>query len=225
METVILVVFDMDGTLYDTDSSFIPAVEAFLDRYDMPMESLDVLHSLIGEPTHVFVDWVKSLGIDAEMKDILATFNKLERNGIDRHGKLYPYVIETLSTLKHRNIKMAICSNGSQRYVNKIIGKFRLDRYVAWVRTPRDKKETKGMMLIDLLDAVRPDISFMVGDRKHDLEAAIESAIIPVGALYGYGKDEISASPLRIKAISDLIKILDSHVIQHTIARRPEWNR
>ena len=225
MESVLLVVFDMDGTLYDTDSSFVPAVRTFLERYDKPMESVEVLHKLIGEPTHVFVEWVKSQKIDADLKEVLAVFSKLERNGIDRHGKLNPYVIETLSTLKHRNVKMAICSNGSHRYVNKIINKFRLDRYVAWVRTPREKKETKGIMLRDLKDAVRPDRAFMVGDRIHDIDAASQAGLIPVGALYGYGQEEMHSSPLRIRAISDLIKILDSHAIQHTTTRRLNWSR
>ncbi len=209
MSIIQLIVFDMDGTLYETDSSFVPAVQTFIKKYDLPPPSMEYLHKLIGEPGYVFEEWIKSLKIDAPLNELFSVFDRLELNGINKWGKLYPATIQTLEQLKFRKVKMALCSNGSQRYVNKIVSKFRLDRYVAWIRTPQHRGETKSMMLADLFDAVRPDVAYMVGDRYHDIQAAKENSVVSVGAAYGYGGDEIITADHKIQSISELLTILD----------------
>ena len=201
-----LIIFDLDGTLYDTESSFIPAVATFLRRYDRVVPPNEFLYKFIGEPEQLFGEWMSSLKIDAPLDKLLREFDETERNAIRRAGNLYSGVVETLNLLKERDNTMAICSNGREWYITEVIDLFGLEGYFAIVKGPRSAAETKVEMVREIIGVVKPEKSYLVGDRFHDLETARQNDCIFIGAEYGFGGDEIKTAD---HLISSFIEIRD----------------
>lgn len=204
-----LIVFDLDGTLYLTGSSFLPAVKCFLERHQMAIPADEFLHRFIGEPEHVFTEWLESLQIDAPIDELLKEFDRLMSDAIECSGSLYESVDETLETLYSRGYLMAICSNGPQWYIDQVLDKFEIGRYFSIVKVPSTRDETKGHMLRDILEHVNPGISCMVGDRIHDLQAARENGTIFIGTAYGYGGGEIRDADHIVHAFADLKNVVE----------------
>jgi len=203
-----LIVFDLDGTLYVTESSFIPAMRQFLGRYNRPVPSDKFLYSFVGEPDHVFGKWIETLNIEKPADELLREFDEIEAEAVKQKGYLYDSVGEVLEWLKERCFTMVICSNGSGWYIDLILDKFDITRYFALLKTPRSKTETKSVMLSDITATVTSDISYMVGDRKHDISAARQNDYISIGAAYGYGGDEIKNADFVITDIKEIKTIL-----------------
>lgn len=199
-----LIIFDLDGTLYDTESSFIPAVGIFLRRYDRVVPPNEFLYKFIGEPEQLFGEWMKSLKIDAPLDKLLWEFDETERNAIRRTGNLYSGVIETLNWLKEKDYTLAICSNGREWYITEVIDRFNLGDYFAIVKGPRSATETKVEMVREIIDIVKPEKSYLVGDRFHDLEAARQNDCISIGAEYGFGGDEIKTADHLISSFTEI---------------------
>ncbi len=178
-----LIVFDLDGTLYISESSFVPAVKEFLERHNRPLPPIEFIYRFIGEPDHVFEEWLETLKIDAPLKELFREFDDLERDAVIRDGCLYDSVAETLEWLTNKD-------------------------YFITLKTPRSKDETKTVMLRDIAEAVKPSISYMVGDRIHDITAAREAGYISVGAAYGYGGEEIKDADYIISHLKEIKGIL-----------------
>lgn len=202
------VIFDLDGTLYRTETSFYPAIRIFLNRYDLTVPVTSFLNGFIGEPGHVFVKWIESLSIDKPVKQLLHEFDDVELDFVKRNGELYDDVINVLKRLSQAGFGMGVCSNGSSKYINLIITKFDLAQYMEIVKYPLNSNSTKPVMLAEIKDALRPDIGYMVGDRYHDIQAADANGFISVGATYGYGKDDVRDADHTIDNFAQLLDIV-----------------
>ena len=203
-----LIVFDLDGTLYKTETSFIPAVRKFVRHYNRPTPSEQVLYSFIGEPEEVFEKWIEEMAIDIETELLLKEFDRIELVEIRRRGCLYDSVVETLTWLKTRDYVLALCSNGPGWYIDEVLTGFGIDQLFELRRGPLSSEDTKDRMLKEIFNNVKPSSSIMVGDRYHDLLAARRCGFTFIGASYGYGGDEIIQADYLIQALPELKELL-----------------
>jgi len=203
-----LIVFDMDGTLFRTDSSFIPVIHEFVRRYSLPVPDRNFILHFCGEPIEVFVEWLKSLPIDRPTEELFAEFNALEHEYSISKGELYPGAIETLERLNADGYRIAICSNGTEDYLAMILDNFGLRRLVYQTAFAGKKGNTKSDLLERLLHDNYPDFAVMIGDRIHDLNAARENGIPFIAADYGYGDAELAGAEYRVNRIADIIPII-----------------
>lgn len=204
----ILVVFDMDGTLYKSETSFFKAVKLFLHRHSLPQVREDFLRGFIGATMNDFKIWFESLKIDQPIEKTVKEFDDLELECVKSTGQLYENAVEVIRELKEKSSVIGICSNGQDWYVNAILEKFRLTKYIDHVKTPDLKGESKAVMLKELMNAVRPISAFMVGDRFYDINGAREAGFISIGANYGYGGKEMLEADHRIDSLAELGELI-----------------
>ncbi|MBN2364149.1 HAD family hydrolase [candidate division WOR-3 bacterium] len=206
IKTPFLAVFDMDGTLYRSDASFIPAVKSLLSNNGLEVPADDFLFSFIGEPDSVFIDWLAKLSSNGNADSLYNEFQRSELNMVRERGELYDGVLSLLDWLKENGFTLAVCSNATKVYIDTVLEKFRLTELFSAVRVPAGS-ESKKKMLKEISDQFSPEIGFMVGDRIHDMQAAFENGFAFIGALYGFGRKEIETaencaeSPFEIKPI------------------------
>ena len=203
-----LIIFDLDGTLYDTATSFIPAIKMFLNKYGIDVPSDEELYSFIGEPELVFVEWIKSLQIESTNEDLIAEFDRLEREAIISDGKLYDVVGEMLNELNLAGYRFGLCSNGPQWYIELILKKLDIGRFFDIVRFPETEIDNKPEMVAEIVDRLKPEKVFMVGDRVHDLTAAKANNLAFVGVSYGFGREEISRADHLVNSVPELKELL-----------------
>ncbi|MBN1619120.1 HAD hydrolase-like protein [candidate division WOR-3 bacterium] len=201
-----LAVFDMDGTLYRSETSFMPAVKSLLKENGLAVPEDEFLFRFIGEPDSVFIRWLKMLNAEKPAHILYREFQGAELGAVERDGQLYEGVIPLLGWLKEQDFNLAVCSNATEIYLNTVLEKFNLLTMFSALRVPKGS-ENKTMMLREIKNKFSPGIGFMIGDRSHDMTAANENYLVFIGALYGFGRKEIEGAeysvekPMQIRAL------------------------
>ncbi|MBN1149943.1 HAD family hydrolase [candidate division WOR-3 bacterium] len=206
-EKLNMAVFDMDGTLYRSETSFIEAVKTVLSNNRLETPPEEFLFSFIGEPDSVFAKWLEDISNPGKALELYDEFQTRELEMVREKGELYEGVLPLLYGLK--DFTLAICSNATDIYIKTVVEKFKIDKLFSALRVPV-RGESKKQMLRDLEGEFKPSGKFMVGDRYHDMAAAEENGFVFVAALYGYGRDEIESSRFAAEKPEQIKRIIDS---------------
>jgi len=204
-----LLIFDLDGTLYRTASSFLPTMRRVFESFGAAAPADEEIMAHVGEPFSVFLDWASGRGLDAERDTLARIIADAEYDSIRACGELFPGVLETLRALRDLGHVLAICTNGDRHYTGVILEKYRIGDLFNAIRTYEDEKKPKTRMTAELR-ARWPDRSaFVIGDRIHDVEAGQANGCTVIGAKYGYGQPaELESADHRIESFPELLRIL-----------------
>ncbi|MCK4718658.1 MAG: HAD family hydrolase [Thermoplasmata archaeon] len=212
------VVFDVDGTLYDTRKVSIAAVlhaeEEMGQRHGiiLPMPSEKRIVGMFGErPEDIFRALLPEeyWPFGNEFLELVGQ-EEIRRIRKDE-GALFPGVLETLGELKKRGYVLGIYSNGHTDYFRTILevhGLSSLAHFAACIgEHPYLQKPGLLALVKDRLGVRRIAV---VGDRYHDVEAAHELGDVSIGARYGFGGNEMEKADRTISTIGELLTILPS---------------
>jgi len=213
MPSDVLLVFDLDGTLYRTESSFVPTMKAAYAAHGIPYIGDDAVLGMVGETFQTFLKWLAEQGFPANAEGLAGEISKYEHESIAEDGELYPRVEETLRTLKQRGFLLTVCTNGDMGYVSAVLGKFGLMELFDGIKTHGDAEQSKSEMIAELLEEYRPDHAFMIGDRYHDFIAGHANDCIVVATTYGFAADgEADEVDFRLDRFADLPAIVTPFV-------------
>jgi len=212
--------FDLDGTLFQTETLLLPAYHATFDQLRdeglysgaTPPES-EILGSLGMLLEHI---WQRVMpGVDAKVHrradELLLDY---QIRGLERgEGRMYEGVAETLTALRGQGIRLFVASNGLELYVKRVIEHKGLaplfeGLYSAGEFQTRSKVDLVRM----LLETYNVKSAWMVGDRSSDVEAGRENDLTVIGCDYaGFRKEgELEQADVRIDRFSDLLALLPS---------------
>lgn len=183
-------VFDLDGTLNQTENYALPAMrEGLHDLGFTHISDEEILRSygasdedtnqvFFGDKADQYAEifWKKaSEYVESRYADKYSTF---------------PHVTEMLEKLKDRGWTLAICSNAeSEAAVIRTAQKLKISHLIDYYQS-LDGWDNKDNSLRALLQLVQPDKAIMVGDRFYDKDAAAFNHIPFAACLYGYGEQE-----------------------------------
>ncbi len=183
-----IVIFDLDGTLFMTESVTVPAaLMAFSENNITNIDEIDIIAN-IGEKSK---DFINNLLHDKEIEDhdkIMNEFNVYEKLMISEKGKLYSKVKDMLEELEELGYTLAICSNGSTEYIDLVLSTCKIKHFFKYIKG-RSMTQSKSEVLRDIINECEPDFAIVVGDRYHDFESAKDNNIPSVGVSYGYGNE------------------------------------
>lgn len=197
-----ILVFDFDGTIHNTEISYEKAITESLNELGIPVDGFDY-RSFIGmSPTAVR---------DEILKDNTDKTSYIKKNGdriikyMRQSGELYDGAIETLEYLKEK-YELYILSKCRRVYMEAAREKFDLDRYFSKYFIGEDYNFIDKYKI--LAREIKDDY-IMIGDRKEDMEAGLKNNKKTIFATYGYGSlDEAIGSDIKISSIADLKEIL-----------------
>ncbi|SCW54481.1 Phosphoglycolate phosphatase, HAD superfamily [Paenibacillus tianmuensis] len=222
MRTPEAMIFDLDGTLFQTETLLLPAYHATFEQLRaeglFQGETPDEKHILSGLGMLLEHIW------QLVMPDVDVTVHrradelllKLQVEGMARgEGKLYDGVADTLRELRRRGVRLFIASNGLEAYVKGVIRHQELEPlfevgglYSAGEFATRSKVD----LVRQLLDKHGIANAWMVGDRSSDVEAGHANGLYVVGCDYaGFRKEgELDQADVRIADFRDLPTLLDA---------------
>jgi phosphoglycolate phosphatase len=206
-----LIMFDMDGTIYRTETSFFPAAHDFAGKYGFSQPSNDFLRGFIGQAGEEWKAWLESLHLGKPIDELEQDFDALERHYVDAQGQLYPGVSNVLRTLAADDWHLGICSNAPPWYPELILTNAGVRGLFDLVRLPKRSGETKPMMLRDVWNEIHPERCAMVGDRADDMQAARAGGFFAIGAAYGWAPEELGLADIRINDIAEVPTVLAHH--------------
>jgi phosphoglycolate phosphatase len=214
------IVFDMDGTLFQTESLLLPA---YHKMFDILREE-----GLYAGPTPPEERILGSLGmlLDQIWKNVMPEAGEnvhrradelllqLEIEGLKAGGTLlYPQVVQTLVALKERGVRLFVASNGLEDYIHSIVVVHELKALFEGLYSAGGQgTATKTELLRILLDNHGIGSAWMVGDRSSDVEAGLGNAQTVIGCAYaGFGKqDELKGSDVIITSFEQLLVLYDA---------------
>jgi phosphoglycolate phosphatase-like HAD superfamily hydrolase len=129
-----LVIFDLDGTLFNGVQATVAAVQRSFQEMGLCQPDADDIQSHIGRPAHEFHAWVRSHCPADQASQLVSTIDRYKLDLIPDKGKLYLSVPEALGNIRRFAHQMAICTNGPQIYAEQPIHVHNLMRLFDRVR-------------------------------------------------------------------------------------------
>lgn len=185
-----MAIFDLDGTLYQTHLTSVRAVNDALTECGFESRDPEFIKSLFGESMDRFYDLLVGSAPRETKKKLAERTTSNEIRLIGEIGVLYDGVAEMLIELKEDGYELAVCSNGRKDYIDAVLESCGIGGLFRTVRGKEGGKD-KTEIVAEILQGSGAGYAVMIGDRKHDYEAAAANGISSVGMSYGYGGKEI----------------------------------
>lgn len=214
MDKIKSIIFDFDGTLHDTMKIYQPAFESGVDLLKENGYAKDFtpfasnIEKFLGEkPDFAYKQIAKDAPRELIEKAMKKVGTGMEDN-METVGELYPGTTEVLENL-YKNYDLYILSNCRIRYLEKALDVYGIRKYF------KDYFTGEAFNYIpkeDILKNERKNIKegiIFVGDRYHDIRAAVDNDIPAVFASYGFGPaEEGKDADYKIDSIKELLKII-----------------
>lgn len=213
------VIFDMDGTLFETDKLLVPVHHRVFETlreeglYEHETPPVERLLSCLGMLLEDIWRQVMPDSTEAARKRADVLLLQYEREGLERgEGQLYPFVEETLRELHSRGIKLFVASNGLEEYV-KGVAEFKgiAPLFDGLYSAGEYETSTKVDLVARLLKDHNIQSAWMVGDRSSDVEAGKGNGLQTIGCAYAtYGRaSEIEGADVLINDFRELLPLLE----------------
>jgi len=189
------ILFDVDGTLCDPGKSMIECAKYALSKFNIHETDETNLRRLIGPPLeHAFQDYYD---FDETQANQAVTYfrDMMQREGI-RLYEAYPGIPELLDELHQSGKQLAVVTSKIDHIAKETLTKTGLIGYFDFVSAQQPnivvKKEDVLAKALHELNITDNSAVVMIGDRRHDVEAASAHSIDSIGVLWGYGdRDEL----------------------------------
>ena len=188
------VLFDLDGTLLDPFEGITRCYQHALERLGRPVPDAKELAWCIGPPLRENLKQILATDDPALVERGVALF----RERFDAVGwsetRPYPGALEALDRLRAAGLRLFLATAKPQVFTDRTVRRFGLlDRLEAAHGASLDAAlDDKAVLVRHLLASrgIPPARAVMVGDRRHDVRAALENGVAVIGATWGYGSRE-----------------------------------
>ena len=180
-----LIIFDWDGTLFDSVGQIVASLQFAAKEFNLPLTDDDA-KSIIG------------LGLPEVAKVLFPQVPELHEQILKCYGDHYVAnskhdvwfngVSAMLNELSGLGVKLAVATGKSRRGLDRVLNQTQsTDLFVATRAASETKSKPDPLMLSEILQqtGVNAENAIMVGDTSYDLEMACNINMPRVGVAYG----------------------------------------
>lgn len=208
-----VLIFDFDGTLFDTGEGIIRSVQYALERYGIHETDMEKLRKFVGPP--LSDSFAELYGMPPEQaKEAVARY----RERYVPIGLLecapYPGMPELLERLRAKGFKLGIATGKPTAMAEQILSNYQMEHVFDCVYGSEPdglhaKKEEAILAALEHfgLTGEKKREALMIGDRKFDAEGAQRCGIDCVGVYYGYaepGELEQAGAVVTVNTVEEL---------------------
>jgi phosphoglycolate phosphatase len=186
-----LVVFDLDGTLIDSQRDLAESANEMLAIYDAkPLDEREVA-SFVGDGARqLVVRTLEAAGVVTDVPAALNRFLAIYGGRLFVHTRPYPGVTEAIASATDK-CSLAVLTNKPEGFSRQLLDRFGLSRFFRWViggdsGFPR-KPDPSGLLHVIQRSGVMPRSCLVVGDSMVDVETARAVGATVCVAEYGFG--------------------------------------
>lgn len=186
----LLLLFDLDGTLWDSAEKVAESWNIIMHKYhpEFPTLTNADIHAVMGRTMD---DIARSLLTEMDPAERMRLFKECEEYEIEyvaeHGGVLFPDVEETLSRLADEGYQMAIVSNCQSGYIGAFYTSMNMKKHFCdeeeWGNTRLSKAENIRLVM----ERNHFEKAVYIGDTERDQEAAQKAGIPFIHAAYGFG--------------------------------------
>ncbi len=191
------VIFDLDGTLAQSDPGIFECVTAALQRMGKPVPPPAILRKFIGPP--LCVSFTQFCGMTAEEADQCTTYYRecYLQSGI-YNNSLFPSILPLLQDLRTAGVQLAVATSKPQPMAAIVLEHLQIAPLLTAMAGASldERKSDKAKLINTVLHQCNttPDQAVMIGDTHFDAAGAKQAGTAFIGVLYGYGyREELTA--------------------------------
>jgi len=199
-----LVIFDVDGTLIDSQALILHAMQAAFDAVDLPPPDREALLSVVGLSLPLALAGVAPGQSDATVSTMVETY-KQAYHAIRSAGPIltfYPGALDTIKALHAQDeVLLGVATGKSKRGLDHVLDVHDLRPYfvTTQVSDHHPSKPHPSMVLTALSETgVAPENAVMIGDTSFDMEMGAAAGVATIGVGWGYHPVEKLASADRV---------------------------
>jgi phosphoglycolate phosphatase len=207
-----LVVFDWDGTLYDSTAQIVHCIQAACADLGVPVPSRQQASYVIGLSLH---DALAHVAPSLPAERVPEMGQRYRHHYFQRQHELslFEGVLPLLATLKERNHWLAVATGKTRSGLDEALAHVELQGLFDGSRTADETASKPHPRMLQELMAefgVEPERTLMIGDTTHDLQLAVNAGAHSVAVSFGAHEPSTFAEyPTRFVA--------------HTMAELHDW--
>ena len=205
------IIFDMDGTLWDSGVSIAEAWNIVLKRRGLQKADLtaDDIHSIMGKTIDGIADALFGEYSQEERMDITRECLEYENEYLAVHGgELYPELEKVLIELSAQ-YPLYIVSNCEKGYIEGFLAYFGFGKYFEDFESHGNTSLPKGKNIKLIVERNGLTEAVYVGDIQGDYNASKDAGVGFIHASYGFGT--IDTEVPSIKAIAELPEAIEKY--------------
>lgn len=204
------VLFDLDGTILDTNELII---SSFLHALEGKTEELLTRDHIIPHMGRPLVDQLKQFSGREEVEELIQAYYDFNLREHDAMAAAFPYATEVISKLGDHGIKLGVVTTKRRKTALLGIELLGLTPYMKVVISLDDVTEPKPspegvLKAVDLLGA-DPQTTMMVGDSQYDIQAGQRAGVLTAGVAWSIKGEEHLAQFKPDYMLHDLRKLLE----------------
>lgn len=202
-----LIVFDWDGTLFDSVGQIVKSLHFAAQQFKQPLTD-EAAKSIIG------------LGLPEVMQILFPQVPELQQGILQCYSDHYIAnskgdvwfggVAEMLGDLSEQGIKLAVATGKSRKGLDRVLSQTSSHDIFEITRAASEtKSKPDPLMLSEILafTGVKAENAIMVGDTSYDLEMAQNIAMPRVGVSYGVHSPEILHKFNPLSVVNDIAEL------------------
>jgi phosphoglycolate phosphatase len=208
--------FDLDGTLVDSAQDLANAVNHALGEMGLPLHTLDNVKRFVGKGVRVLVE--RALRADnafseEAMLTALPLFTAYYAAHVCVHTAPYPGALAALEALKARGVRLAICTNKSERFTLPLLEKLGLlplfDAVISGDTLGPGILKPDPAPIRAMVERAGGGHAIFLGDTSNDIDAARAAGIASIAVRFGF-IDEADAlgADATLAHFDDLVPLL-----------------
>ena len=209
MEKVQAILFDLDGTLWDSSEGVLKSWNQVLDMHPEcgrgPITQ-EELNGCFGLPMTEIAAKLFPKQTSEDQQKMMDECCKVENDYLRKHGGiLFPKLAETLEIL-HKEYKLYVVSNCQQGYIESFIAAHKLEKYFDDIECWGNNLLPKGENNKLIMQRNHNTKAVYVGDTAGDEQSARVAEIPFIYCAYGFG--EATAPDYTIQAFEELPQLM-----------------
>ena len=209
-------VFDLDGTLLNTLADLADSGNELLASYGMAPHPEPAFRYFVGNGSRKLMERILPGKSPEQIDEALARYKAIYEKRLTAKTTPYAGISETLSALKARGVRMAVCTNKHISAAEALIRKyFPADTFDTFEGdrpgVPRKPDPAHVRIILEKM-GVMPEETVYLGDSGVDMQTAVNAGALPVGVLWGFReKDELmeNGAQILLSKPSELLEKVD----------------
>lgn len=210
-KSIKLLVFDWDGTLADSTTSIVTAMQATIVESGMEPRGENDIKNIIGLGLQEAVSILYPELNPAAREDLAQKYRLNYSQANFGKTRLFPGVVSTLEHLNKRGYRMAIATGKSRKGLDNSLRDTGISDFFHYSRCSDESvSKPHPQMLIDIMNELdyTADQTAMIGDSEYDIQMAHGAGASPIAAVYGSQSREhlLKYNPVAcLNRITDLV--------------------
>ncbi|MEK7413773.1 MAG: HAD-IA family hydrolase [Planctomycetota bacterium] len=203
-----LAIFDLDGTLVDSQRDLADAGNAARAALGLEPLSVAAVQTMIGDGASKLIERLTPTSSADDRVRAMAAFRTDYANRLTNYTRLYPGIRELLQALRSRGWQIAVATNKPAVFAQPIVD--RLNLQVDSLRGGEGAKKPDPAMIFEIMESLSAQApqSWLIGDHHTDLAAARRAGIRSIWCSWGFGHRGEEIAQAEVATPADILPIL-----------------